>query len=55
MAVANPANVPAVVGSATADAFGPSGQGRGTTLLVQTFDATGNNVPENVNVIVVCP
>jgi hypothetical protein len=28
---------------------------RSTNLLVQTFDASGNNVPENVNVIVVCP
>jgi hypothetical protein len=55
MAMANPSNVPAVVGSATATTFGPSGHGRGTNLLVQTFDASGNNVPENVNVIVVCP
>jgi hypothetical protein len=54
MAVANPANVPAVLGSATADTFGPTGHGRSTNLLVQTFDASGNNVPENVNVIVVC-
>ena len=55
MAMANPSNVPAVVGSATATTFGPSGHGRGTNLLVQTFDSSGNNVPENVNVIVVCP
>jgi hypothetical protein len=55
IAMANPSNVPAVVGSATATTFGPSGHGRGTNLLVQTFDASGNNVPENVNVIVVCP
>jgi hypothetical protein len=55
MAIATPANVPAVLGSATADTFGPSGHGRSTNLLVQTFDASGNNVPENVNVIVVCP
>ena len=25
------------------------------TSLVQTFDTSGNNVPENVNVIVICP
>jgi hypothetical protein len=55
MAIATPANVPAVLGSATADTFGPSGHGRSTNLLVQTFDASGNNVPENVNVIVICP
>ena len=55
MAMANPSNVPAVVGSATATTFGPSGHGRSTNLVVQTFDASGNNVPENVNVIVVCP
>jgi len=55
MAIANPANVPAVLGSATADTFGPSGHGRSTNLLVQTFDASGNNVPENVNVVVICP
>jgi hypothetical protein len=55
MAMANPSNVPAVVGSATATTFGPSGHGRSTNLLVQTFDASGNNVPANVNVIVVCP
>lgn len=55
MAMANPSNVPAVVGSATATTFGPSGHGRSTNLLVQTFDTSGNNVPENVNVIVICP
>ena len=55
MVMADPSNVPAVVGSATATTFGPSGHGRSTNLLVQTFDSGGNNVPENVNVIVVCP
>ena len=55
MALAEPSNVSAVAGSATATTFGPSGRGRGTNLLVQTFDGSGNNVPENVNVIVICP
>jgi len=55
MAMADPSNVSAVVGSATATTFGPSGHGRGTNLLVQTFDGSGNNVPENVNVVVICP
>jgi hypothetical protein len=55
MAMAEPANVPAVVGTATATTFGPSGHGRSTNLLAQTFDVGGNNVPENVNVMVICP
>jgi hypothetical protein len=55
VAIANPANVPAAVGQATADTFGPDGVGRNAFLLVQTFDAGGNNVPVNVNVVVVCP
>lgn len=55
MAMADPSNISAVVGSATATTFGPSGHGRGSNLLVQTFDGSGNNVPENVNVMVVCP
>jgi hypothetical protein len=55
IAIANTANVPAVLGATTANTFGPSGHGRSTSLLVQTFDASGNNVPENVNVAVICP
>jgi len=55
MAIASPANVPAVVGQATANTLGPDGSGRGAFVLVQTFDASGNNVPENVNVVVICP
>jgi hypothetical protein len=55
MAVASPANVPAVVGDATANTLGPDGSGRSAFVLVQTFDASGNNVPENVNVMVICP
>ncbi len=55
MAVASPANVPAVVGQATANTLGPDGSGRSAFVLVQTFDASGNNVPENVNVVVICP
>lgn len=55
MAIAQPSNISAVVGSATATTFGPSGRGRSTNLLVQTFDGSGNNVPENVNVMVFCP
>jgi len=52
---ANPANVPTVLGRVTAETFGPDGHGAGSFLLVETFDASGNNVPENVNVMVVCP
>jgi hypothetical protein len=54
-AIANPVNVATVLGSATADTFGPNGHGRNANLLVETFDASGNNVPENVNVVVICP
>jgi hypothetical protein len=55
MAMASPANVPAAVGQATANTLGPDGVGRNAFVLVQTFDASGNNVPENVNVMVICP
>jgi hypothetical protein len=55
VAFANPANVPTVLGQATAETFGPDGRGRSSSLLVETFDASGNNVPENVNVVVICP
>ena len=40
---------------ATANTVGPDGVGRNTFVLVQIFDASGNNVPENVNVMVICP
>ena len=55
IALANPTNVPTVVGQATADTAGPFGHGRNTYFVVQTFDASGNNVPERVNVLVICP
>jgi hypothetical protein len=55
IAVANPTNVPTVLGSASASAFGLGGQNSATSLLVSTFDASGNNVPVNVNVVVICP
>jgi hypothetical protein len=55
MAVASPANVPAVLGQATANTVGPDGSGHSAFVLVQTFDASGSNVPENVNVMVICP
>jgi hypothetical protein len=55
MAIANTANVPAVVGESAANTIGPDGRGRNAFVLVQTFDASGNNVPENVNVAIVCP
>jgi hypothetical protein len=55
IAVANPVNVAPLTAPATADTFGPSGQGRSSHVVVATFDASGNNVPENVNVLIVCP
>ena len=54
IAVANPTNVPIVLGSATASVLGLGGQNSATSLLVSTFDASGNNVPVNVNVVVIC-
>jgi hypothetical protein len=55
IAVANPTNVPIVLGFATASVLGLGGQNSTTSLLVSTFDASGNNVPVNVNVVVICP
>ncbi len=55
IAIANPVNVAPLTAPATADTFGPSGQGRSSHVVVSTFDAGGNNVPENVNVVVICP
>jgi hypothetical protein len=55
VALANPVNVAPLTASASADTFGPNGKGRGTHIVVSTFDASGNNVPENVNVVVICP
>ena len=51
IAFANPANVVPTLGPPTADTFGPDWR----TLLVETYDASGNNVPETVNVVVLCP
>jgi hypothetical protein len=53
--MANPTNVPIVLGSASASVVGLGGQNSSHSLLVSTFDASGNNVPENVNVMVICP
>ena len=55
VAVANPVNVAPLTASATAETFGPNGTGRSAHILVSTFDASGNNVPENVNVLIICP
>jgi hypothetical protein len=55
IAIANPVNVGPVNASATATTAGPFGRGRSTHILVSTFDASGNNVPENVNVLIICP
>ena len=55
VAVANPVNVAPLTAQATADTFGPSGQGQSSHIVVSTFDSGGNNVPENVNVVVICP
>ena len=55
VAIANPVNVGPVNASATANTAGPFGRGRSAYILVSTFDAGGNNVPENVNVLIICP
>jgi len=55
IAVANPVNVAPLTAQATADTFGPTGQGQSSHIVVSTFDSGGNNVPENVNVVVICP
>jgi hypothetical protein len=55
VAVANPTNVPTVAGAANASVSGLGGQNSARSLLVSTFDASGNNVPENVDVLVLCP
>ena len=55
VAIANPVNVGPVNASASANTGGPFGRGRSAHILVSTFDASGNNVPENVNVLVICP
>ena len=55
IAVANPVNAAPLTSQATADTFGPSGQGQSSHIVVSTFDSGGNNVPENVNVVVICP
>jgi hypothetical protein len=54
-AFANPANVPFFLGPVTANVSGPENPGPSADLVVQTFDRSGNNVPENVNVVVICP
>jgi hypothetical protein len=55
LSIADTANVPSFLGPATANTFGPEGRGRFTDLVVQTFDRSGSNVPESVNVVVICP
>jgi hypothetical protein len=55
VAIANPVNVGPINASATANTAGPFGRGRSAHILVSTFDAAGNNVPENVNVLIICP
>lgn len=54
IAMANPVNVAPLTASATADTFGPNGQGRTAHIIVSTFDSSGGNVPESVNVVVIC-
>jgi hypothetical protein len=55
IAVANPVNVAPITSRASAETFGPTGKGRAAYVLVSTFDSAGNNVPESVNLVVVCP
>lgn len=54
IAIANPTNV-APTGPATAYATGPYRRGTSSYYFVSTFDGSGNNVPENANVLVICP
>jgi hypothetical protein len=53
--IANPVNVGPINASASATSAGPFGRGRAAHIIVSTFDASGNNVPENVNVLIICP
>lgn len=55
IAVANPVNVAPLTSRASAETFGPTGKGRRSYVLVSTFDSVGDNVPENLNLVVVCP
>ena len=55
IAIANPVNVGPINASASATTAGPFGRGHATHIIVSTFDASGNNVPENVNVLIICP
>ena len=54
IAIANPVNVGPINASASATTAGPFGRGRDAHIIVSTFDASGNNVPENVNVLIIC-
>jgi len=55
IAIANPVNVAPINASASATTSGPFGRGRAAHIIVSTFDASGDNVPENVNVLITCP
>jgi hypothetical protein len=55
IAMVDPTNVGPATASASAYAVGPFGHGRNAYFFISTFDGDGNNVPENVNIIVVCP
>jgi hypothetical protein len=54
IAIANPTDV-TPFGPASAHAFGPENPGRSADFAVMTFDGSGNNVPENFNIVVICP
>ena len=55
IAIASPVNVAPVNSPASATTAGPFGRGRSAHILISTFDGSGNNVPENVNVVILCP
>jgi hypothetical protein len=55
VALADPTNVAPITATAAAYASGPFGGGRDAYFVVSMSDGRGNNVSQNVNIVVVCP
>jgi hypothetical protein len=55
VALADPTNVAPLTATAAAYASGPFAGGRNAYFVVSMSDGRGNNVPQNVNVVVICP